>query len=724
MLCYNSIQSQDNLIWENSSDGLEGASWMNLLEFENVIYELNSYFYSIDTAKSWKANKHFIENLDGNINLIYHGFYTIFKYKNRYLSLGTRSYFSYDKINWNRLENYSGIPNNSSKILYYATDSTFLIQVYNKQEPQYKYRTYITKDSSDFNFVPVETDIHGLDSIIEFSVINDILYATTTSPLSFGTYYISTDGGMNWQKDSLPNIPERIKYIRYYNNRFYIVTGVDIWYKDDNNNWNRCESDEFLKEMSRTFLVNYKDRIITHSKINNRSVLVSSSDGGLTWERFGNSNFFIRQLLVMGNKLIANTHFGIKTSTDGGVSWIDSNKGFFKPGLINDHPRLQFVAKDNEVLTATRNHMKNNIIMKSYDNGNKWVEITIDPNYTEPEQTRVTENWYSVFDTKWGIFAINGLGQSYRTEDFGETWNLYSETSGGIFLSPQNLYERNDTMVNYFYSNIYYSTNKGVSFEVSDIKYRDNLPDSSWHWTIIDGIHYALNKYFKLYKSENDGISWNFVSKFGFQDILATSHILFIDGNKIYFMPDNNGPNNAPVYVTEDFGRNWKEVNLPFVRTPPRTWLKHNGVIYVLYIEQYKTSIFSSSDNCETWEFASEGLGTKEIVDLFSAGDYIYVSTREGLFRAFSQGTTDIAIEKETLFPIKFYPIPAIDIINMKNNYYNLNNVKIYDINGREYEVKNFSNDYFDTSNLHSGIYIAKLIFEGDWSISKKFIIK
>ena len=66
MLCYNFLQGQDKLIWENSSDGLDDFFIMNLLEFENVIYELNSYFYSNDTAKSWKANKHYFTYPSGN----------------------------------------------------------------------------------------------------------------------------------------------------------------------------------------------------------------------------------------------------------------------------------------------------------------------------------------------------------------------------------------------------------------------------------------------------------------------------------------------------------------------------------------------------------------------------------------------------------------------------------------------------------------------------------
>ncbi len=716
ILGYAVVFGQNKHEWEYCSEGLEGFYWLISFEFENEIYESILGLISKDTAKTWVVTKY-------NIGKIYPNhfyFFDMFKYRNKYLGFSGNHYYSFDKNNWHLIYKYNGIPNSVNQKYFFATDSTFLIQVFNPDDFKNRYRTYITKDSADFKFNLVEKDMPNEYIIFNCTNINGILFATSSSSLYIGKYYYSSDGGMNWQYDSIPNIPEKLKYVKYLNNRFYIISSMGLWGKDNSGNWYECKSDELLKPMTRDILVAFKDKIITHSSINGVQVLVSSSDEGKTWERFGSSNFYIRQLLVKGNTLIAFTHLGVMTSIDDGKTWLESNHGLFASTEKSDNSTMQIVSKDNEVLTAPRNKMINNVIMKSYNNGKTWSKKQIDTSFSQPEQMQLTKDWYSVVQTKWGVFAINGYGNAYKTDDFGETWYLYSKTSGGVFLNTRNLYERNDTMFCFFSSSIYYSTDKGVSFNLSEIKYRENLPDSCWHWTIIDGIHYALNKYFKFYKSENEGRNWEYVSTFDLKkEDSGFPQIIFIDGNRIYFMPVS-GPN-QPVFVSDDFGKNWKEVDMPIPKMAPHTWLKHNGSIYIVYIENFQTSIYASSDNCKSWVLVSEGLGNKEITDIFSAGDYIYASTKEGLYKAYTE-TNDVKIEIETLFPIEFYPMPVNDKINIKNNYYKLINVKVYDVTGKEYPVSRFSNHEFELPSLKAGVYITMLIFEGNWSITKKFI--
>src|SRR5690606_16842943 len=125
----------------------------------------------------------------GDKYLIENKFYELLKYKDRYLSFGNTNYYSYDKVNWKPQEKYTGIPDNSNKIKFYSTDSTFLVQVYNKNDQQNKYKTYITYDSINYNFKPVETDLLAADSIIEYQMYKNTLYATTNSQLGIGYYY-------------------------------------------------------------------------------------------------------------------------------------------------------------------------------------------------------------------------------------------------------------------------------------------------------------------------------------------------------------------------------------------------------------------------------------------------------------------------------------------------------------------------------------------------------
>lgn len=714
--------SNDKLIWENSSKGLEGSFRVHLLEFEGVLYDIGESRFSLDSGDTWQKHKLKYPLSDSDETIIVNfNMKDIFKYNGWYFinrPLYSPSYLrSKDMENWERLYISDSIPGYNMK--NFSTDSTLLIQAYSSSKNTFK--TYITSDTVDYEFEPVETDMHRLDSVVEYQIHNNVLYATTNSPLSLGTFYYSEDYGYNFIQDTIHEIDERIKYIRFFNKHQIVMADKNIYYQEDGV-WKKCVSEEYLPEMGRNFIKIYKDKIITHSFIDGRTILVSSSDGGKTWERFGNSDFRIDQLIILDDRLILNTPFGVKVSDDEGKTWKDSNTGIFSKLLQHYTIDIQIVAKGNEMLTAPRNRMINNTIMKSYDNGITWEPKIVDTNFVFKEETRVRPRWCSVVETDWGFFAINGLSHIYKTEDFGETWELFSETSGGAFLRHWLTYERNDTIFSYFNPDIYYSTDGGKTFNLSDISYRDNLPEDSWHWTIIDGIHYALDIDYNLYSSIDDGRNWEFVSNFGFDyDDAGWSKVPLIDGNSIFYYPTHAAvPGESPVYLTKDFGKSWTEFNLPLYRNPPGSWLKHKGKIYVLYNRNSREGIFSTSDEGETWEYVSEGLEGKEIVDIFSAGDYLFATTDVGLFRAFTED--DTSVELESLFPIMLYPNPANDMVNLKHNYYELEDVRLYDITGMEHEVTNFTNKYFEIGHLGTGIYIVELEFKGGWTVTRKFV--
>jgi hypothetical protein len=151
----------------------------------------------------------------------------------------------------------------------------------------------------------------------------------------------------------------------------------------------------------------------------------------------------------------------------------------------------------------------------------------------------------------------------------------------------------------------------------------------------------------------------------------------------------------------------------------PERWISHKGAIYILYNYAYQSRLYVTYENCKNWKLISEELKFNSITDIFSAGDYLFASTKEGLFHLYTEPNSG---EKESLLPIKLYPIPASDIIFMKYNYFNLTGVKAYDIMSREHEIEDFSNDYFDVSGLETGVYIAKLYFDDSWFLTKKFI--
>ncbi len=753
---YSSALSQE---WVNCTEGLYGVyTDLYLVNGELSHPDLKPYSWSIDTAKSWFPRKYF--DPEKNIST-YYDIPAIFKYRNIFIG---GSYVSSDKQTWYKFK-CNGLPSSSSVYSFFVTDSVLIARV-SYHDTVNKMRTYISRDEPKnitdgflFEPIPVENDIswkaaiNSHTDINSYSEINGKIYAVTlTQDWGFRNYYYySTDEGMSWIADTIDEIFGGIKEIKYLNNQFYIISPVAIWRQEENGTYVQCEDEQF-DFFEAYFLVAYKDKIIAQAleSGSHKHILASSTDGGKTWEKFGNSDFTIKQLYAMGDKLIANTlTFGVMVSTDDGATWVESNEGiFYSPDRIYKGPYMKIAMKGNEALTAPRNFLLDNVIMKSYDGGITWVKKQINPSIGYPDYTDCHCE-YTVAQTKWGVFAINrGDGSTYKTEDYGETWQYYSE--GSIFHDADNIYERNDTLF-YLYigstsfgdKKIYYSTDKGVHNKVYDSTYKKNLPDSSSHLKLIDGIYYAINSHNVLYRSSNEGKSWEKVTKFTVPNNDTTYKIYNVipKGNKIlFFMSSTNqsGKPTAglPIYMTDNFGNSWKDIMLPINEMYPKKWLLLNGNLYILYtVEMYTMKIndstiypgtgyiYKSSDDGVTWEYIGKDLERKEITDIYAGGDYLYASTWEGLFRVYSEPVSvrENTVE-EVLLPIELYPSPARDIIQIKNNYYKIKEIKVYDLLGREIAIKKYNNTEFEVTGLEPGVYITRLIFEDNWSITKKFV--
>jgi photosystem II stability/assembly factor-like uncharacterized protein len=704
--------AQSNSKWEYCANGLDGDMTLNISRLENTLYESTHCLFSDDSGATWQAHKFPTKIWSTgevyDINYRFAG--TVVKFQGAYLALSFSGY-SYDKKNWHKL-NYSGDSLPKFSILKnFTTDSTLIIQIKNNSDDIYETfiaRNKINPDSNKLYISKSETALPPEDKVIEFSIIDDILHATTTSVLSVGKYYTSTDGGNNWKPDSIPAIESRITGITKIKSNYFILTEKnEIWKKNTDGSWFKLEN-EFLPETERDILVAYKDKILTVSMIDGMSILVSSSDEGQTWERFGNSDFHVKQLLVIGNKLIANTLYGVLVSDDAGTTWKNSNRGIFYSMFNLKHNQyMEIIKNGNVAITSPRNLGIKNAIMKSYDGGKTWERKIVD---TENLNDNIT-----VCECKWGIFAkpMKSLA-AYKTNDFGETWQKYSDVAA-VFCQPEGLYERNDTL--FFYSQNYlsYSLDMGKSLQGLDFDYYKNLPQHSHHFALIDGIHYAISSKSELYKSVNDGRNWEYLRDLGDYSF-DVKDITCIDGTTIYIkLSDNKGI----IYRIEDFGKNIEEIELP-LSFPPQVWLARDGVQFIAYFTSRLNEIYSSEDQGESWKLLNEEISGHEITDIFLSGEYLIASTKVGLYRYYI-GPSNIEV-KEQHKPITFYPMPARNVVFMKHNDYNLTGVKVYDMMGLDYEIKDFTNDYFDVSTLPSGFYIAKLIFDDRWSITKKFI--
>lgn len=139
--------------------------------------------------------------------------------------------------------------------------------------------------------------------------------------------------------------------------------------------------------------------------------------------------------------------------------------------------------------------------------------------------------------------------------------------------------------------------------------------------------------------------------------------------------------------------------------------------------DQKVSNLVMYDEQNNQWINLSPNFNGNIINDTMSVEDYLYISTVEGLYKI---KTDPVSVaeqnDKVTLKPIALYPNPASDKVRIQNNYYNLTNLQVFYIYGREQRVSYYTDKEFDVSHLQSGIYIVKLTFDGSWYVAKKFV--
>ncbi len=733
--------------WENCSQGIEGMAISHIFIFDNIL-ELTEnnkpYSYSSnDSGKSWKPRKYIPPSLNRET---YYPIASIYKYKNRYImsQLDYRvDYISEDKKTLYGNKTYGG-PTSAIFMNGFACDSSIILRFYDTTAK--KMVTYITQDEpqgneGNFHIVPIPEENDFTDSTYKYTsffenegqIMATIYKMGSQQYIYTNKFYYSTDWGWSWNEVQASEVYGGVISVQYINGKYYIISPTTIWREGEDGKYVMCEDGEDGKfdYLETSFLMGYKGKIIASGLETGtqKYVLASSTDGGKTWERFGKSDFRIKQLINFGEKLIAFTRsFGELISTDDGQTWVESNNGLYYNPAHYDEPWMKIYIDGDYAYTAPRNYYLRNTIMKSYDGGRSWVKKLVDTSlgYCEfPDR----DYKYTVALTKWGLYAMNrGNNTTYKSYDNGETWQFYS--NGAIFHDRYNIYERNDTLFYYYpaYKWIFYSLDTGRTQILYDSTYRQKLPDNCWHFVVDDGVYYALNNAHKFYKSTDEGNNWEFVNQFTLPCTDTNSQIFWIDleGDKIKIFLRTSKQDS--VFMSDNFGRNWKFITLPNDTLKPSLWADINGNIYascdyISYSYTTYTYLFKSTDEGTTWENITTGIENREITDLLTAGDYLYVTTPEGLFRIYSP---PVSVKEnkteEVLLPIELYPNPARDIIYVKNDYWGISEVKVYDMLGRECSVGRFNVNQFDVSNLQSGVYVAKFIFPGNWLIIKKFV--
>jgi subtilisin family serine protease len=302
--------------------------------------------------------------------------------------------------------------------------------------------------------------------------------------------------------------------------------------------------------------------------------------------------------------------------------------------------------------------------------------------------------------------AVADYNEFYFSNDLGETWELVSTQNDGSLLYPNLIYSpenSNEFIFVYPDNRIKSTTDFGKSW--SFVKNYDKGYDGGLSvgrasaaatfgnkvrvFNLFDDIEYLE---YDL-KPKNPEYSYNLQS----DNYIDLDTVMLNESKSSYIMLENTGNallTVAEIYFTNDYGG---------------AYTFRDDIINFISAGKSKSMFF---------DFTPEFVGgyATEIVIKFK-------EDVEDLIINIDAYADDPASVSQILNKISIYPIPADDIIFVKNNSeYIFKSIKITDINGKVVFNNNFS-EYLNIANLPAGTYFISLITD-TMEINKKIIKK
>lgn len=244
--------------------------------------------------------------------------------------------------------------------------------------------------------------------------------------------------------------------------------------------------------------------------------IVSSNDGGYSWNTFLNSNFKnINSFEPITDNLAFVSTDKLYKSIDGGINWFEvptPDSAYLSIG--NPINNVSFIAFDSIhfCLLTGRNNNGCNEIWRTDDGGITWLKI---------DCINITNSRYlagQVFRKQFQIDSIASFsvfaGYTISTKNFGKSWQIDSNVNRYNWILPLN-------------NSTYLSTKTfGTDPNISTIFYRSNNQGLSWDSLTTIPSGYNRGSVFQrlqsltgrrillanstgLIKSDNDGLTWD-----------------------------------------------------------------------------------------------------------------------------------------------------------------------------------------------------------------------
>jgi photosystem II stability/assembly factor-like uncharacterized protein len=317
-----------------------------------------------------------------------------------------------------------------------------------------------------------------------------------------------------------------------------------------------------------------------------------------------------------------------------------SDSNFLVAGNANEDPRL-------------------NGAFRSADRGKKWERIT-------PEGDKEIHNIESVAidPNNTSVIYVGTYHLPWKTVDGGVTWKQTGYKAAGMIDDSDifgiSVNPNNDRLV-YINacSGIYRSESAGEKwFKLPGIPFEARrtyalLPHPSFPKVIFAGTSEGL------WRSRDGGIKWALLTS---RTVVIRSIVITADKpDRVLIGTDGFG-----VQISNNLGSDFSLSNTGFIHRHVLAIKPdvsdHGRVLVSLFHDGSSGSVYSSSDDGQTWQPSSRGLGTREVYSFYQVPDNpdsIYAGTNTGIYHSTDRGSSWTSVSTPEVKPKQPVKKPA-----------------------------------------------------------------
>lgn len=521
-----------------------------------------------------------------------------------------------------------------------------------------------------------------------------------------GTILKTIDGGVTWYPTMTSNLtPSGYFTIYFINENLGFAT------HEHNTMLKTINGGETWTEVTGSFESIYSFHFVNDTigyACGELGVIYKTVNGGSNWtsvtNQFGVDYTYNFALYFTDENIgyITGHRGRILKTTNGGASWSSYFDNY------NDINKIEFPTENAGYALVGNSFFKSDAL------GDTWIEIG------PPQQNEYTINFDFVSENV--AFAIGGgqVGTSAKSRKIFKTTNAGTNWTQLSYVSP--IFDDDLYCLEFIDENIGFVSggfNQSGTWKTVD-------GGNSWNQLntlrfgqiqfINNQVGYARNAgnyYNRIYKTTDGGITWNIT----FEKTQSIKSFQFLNENVGYFVGDN-----AMMYKTIDGGTTWEQLTIPYE--------------YYTLVKFYNTSLgYITDDNGNLYRTTDGGMTWQNLTTAYNIlsidfkGSFMYISGSYGKILRANLGTLSTSDFTLEIPEIQIFPNPATNqfFISASENS-KIESVCIFDMMGRTIMTVPNTNDSdnlkIDFLNRSKGVYLVKVIFDTNMSITKKLTLE